>query len=183
MSRYTIEVAPEDPDGSGVTFTLQVDSAGISVMSMVVRLPQSGDLPSDELSRFDFQTWMAVAASALDGQRITPVIRESQVNPPSDMAPHVESRIEKIATQARVSVGKPKVDNRSVSTSKPGAGAPPDIGVTYWRLGTIGKVAKHYGVPNRIASDWIAELRRNGDAPSRWPKQGRVNAKSKRPRH
>ncbi|MEV2226725.1 hypothetical protein AB0E01_43815 [Nocardia vinacea] len=47
--------------------------------------------------------------------------------------------------------------------------APTDFGVTYWRLGSISKVAKHYDVPNHIAQDWIKSLQRQGKLASPWP--------------
>ncbi|WP_459546642.1 hypothetical protein [Nocardia sp. X0981] len=50
---------------------------------------------------------------------------------------------------------------------------PADFGVTYWRLGSIAKVAKHYDVPHRIAQEWIKALQEAGKAANPWPKKSR----------
>ncbi|WP_405180877.1 hypothetical protein OG225_06675 [Nocardia sp. NBC_01377] len=59
------------------------------------------------------------------------------------------------------------------------AGAPADFGVTYWRLGSIAKVAKHYDIPHHIAQDWIKSLQQQGKLASPWPSK---SARPLRPR-
>ncbi|WP_406238381.1 hypothetical protein [Nocardia sp. NBC_01009] len=57
------------------------------------------------------------------------------------------------------------------------ASVPADFGVTYWRLGSIAKVSRHYGVPHYIAQDWIKSLQQQGKLANPWP------SKTSRPRH
>lgn len=49
---------------------------------------------------------------------------------------------------------------------------PADFGVTYWRLGSIVKVSKHYDVPHHTAAEWIKTLQTQGKVSSPWPKKG-----------
>ncbi|MGY1900760.1 hypothetical protein [Nocardia gipuzkoensis] len=52
------------------------------------------------------------------------------------------------------------------------AGVPSDFAVTYWRLGSLAKVAKRYDVPNHIAQEWIKLLQQEGKVANPWPKKG-----------
>lgn len=58
---------------------------------------------------------------------------------------------------------------RTTSKRDQRAEAPADFGVTYWRLGSTAKVAKHYDVPHRVAQDWIKSLQQQGKLASPWP--------------
>lgn len=53
------------------------------------------------------------------------------------------------------------------------SGAPSDVATTYWKLGSVAKVAKHYDVPHTIARQWIQTLRKGGKVPNPWRQRRR----------
>ncbi|WP_435593644.1 hypothetical protein [Nocardia sp. bgisy118] len=175
---YTITITNTRTGVVVATATVEIGDAGVRLTEVGAEISGEHFVP-EALATFDFPFLVRTAnmlsgASAQD-ERVSepaPSVQENEYKPqemPSESsAPPADSRgatLTDTASSERFPAGRerarPKRDQR--------AGAPADFGVTYWRLGSISKVAKHYDVPHHIAQDWIKSLQQQGKLASPWP--------------
>ncbi len=162
---YTITICSPDTGATLVTATAKIDASGTH-LTEVRSEANSDELIPEELAHIDFPFLVRTAImltgqyrdrTALHDKFSTANSRSSSV---AIATPEPEdASLERHATQ--------KNTDKALPTRR--RSAPDDFGVTYWRLGSIAKVARHYEVPNHIAQDWIKSLQQQGKLANPWP--------------
>lgn len=151
VNRYRISLSPEDAAHPQVTVSVELDGGAPRVTD--VRFEGEVSLPA-ELADVDIRPVLRALATMLGGRPIadaSPQQERQLPGPRSDTAPRGGARA-----------------RRTPAPREPSNSAPSDLGATYWRLGTIGKLAKHYDVPHHVARAWIHDLQRKGAIPNPW---------------
>ncbi|WP_378741100.1 hypothetical protein [Nocardia brasiliensis] len=174
---YTIAISNTRTGVVAVTATVEIDATGVRLTE--VRAEANGDTFVPEgLANIDFPL-LVRTANMLSGPSVQPKLTPA----PASMG---ENNTEPVDTDGDLLV-PPEIDERVVvpvadlSKQPTGrahergqlqreqrSGVPADFGVTYWRLGSIAKVAKHYDVPHHVAQDWIKSLQQQGKLASPW---------------
>ncbi|MFC8387031.1 hypothetical protein [Nocardia sp. NPDC057272] len=175
---YTITITNTRSGVAVATATVEIGDAGVRLAEVGTEIDGEYLVP-EVLATFDFPFLVRTAnmlsgASAQD-ERVSepdPPLEEnetkSQEMPSEPSAPPADGRGVTLADTGS-SERLPADRERAMSKRDQRAGAPSDFGVTYWRLGSTAKVAKHYDVPHRIAQDWIKSLQQQGKLASPWP--------------
>lgn len=157
--RYTIVVSGVDAGGWSITFEVESGSeAELAITQVRIRPGTSNvNFPAMQLSGFDFASSLQLAARLFAGAGDPPMsVRDSQQ--PAPLPPNG-------SVEAPVANG-PDLTKKSPQQSK--GGAPSDLARTYWRLGSVPQVARHYDVPRQVARDWISELQARQELPKSW---------------
>jgi hypothetical protein len=172
--RYTIYITGPDRDAVLVTATVEVAGEGARITQVRAELA-AGDTIPYQLASIDFSVLIRTA-SMLPGSPAAPVV----TGPPPEPGRSPDIGESPILVADKPAEGDPRAPDGAepASTSSAAAGdaagphpMPSDFAVNYWRLGSIAKVARHYGVPHRIAQDWIKALQQQGKATNPWPKR------------
>ncbi|MFF0531165.1 hypothetical protein ACFYT3_22600 [Nocardia amikacinitolerans] len=176
---YTITISDARTGVVAATATVEIDAA-TGVRLAEVRAGTSGETYVPEaLAQIDFPL-LVRTANMLSGF-------PQQLNLTSDLSPVSETDSQPAETGAAPTplegdggavtpVGGSSfkqpvraAQQRAQRQREQRAGAPADFGVTYWRLGSIAKVAKHYDIPHHVAQDWIKSLQQQGKLANPWP--------------
>lgn len=154
--------------GTGETMVqieVEVQSPDLRVAAIRLYPPAVSDSRfPPELADLDFRQCISIARQLTDGNvnADPPALSDEHSSPTADRDVDGQSpgltRPSKPRVSSRISQPR-RVDDKSGSVSVSKTGAPSDLGVVYWRLGSVPKVASHYNVPHQIARDWIKELR------------------------
>ncbi|MEU2258238.1 hypothetical protein [Nocardia xishanensis] len=172
-STYKVTIAPDAPDKTNATITVVLDTGGVRVTEICVAVGDDGAPLPNELAHIDFA--VLVENAVLMSQGRLPMVAEAtnaetiDVEPapdraPAKTAPHADRAVLRSDTGAAASGNA----RRASDSARPFNGAPSDLAVTFWRLGSITKVAKHYDVPRHIAQDWIKVLSQETKLPTSW---------------
>ncbi|MFJ4649656.1 hypothetical protein ACIP5Y_00105 [Nocardia sp. NPDC088792] len=174
---YMITITNTRTGVAVATATVEIDGTSVRMTEVGAEISGEHFVP-EALATVDFP-FLVHTANILSGA-------PAKGDPAAEPAPPAQEGESK--PEGKPSAAPPPASNRSViptDTSLPErlsegrerarlkrdqrAGAPADFGVTYWRLGSISKVAKHYDVPHHIAQDWIKSLQQQGKLASPWP--------------
>ncbi|WP_280427292.1 hypothetical protein [Nocardia brasiliensis] len=173
-SSYKLTIAPEEPGRTAAVLTVELDAGGARVHDIRVIVGDDGTPLPKELAHIDFAVLVETAVLMSHGR--LPVVAEStEVEPspdhvPTGAAPATDTVLRADHSVARSTATAPPSGKarRASSSDHPSNGAPSDLAVTFWRLGSITKVAKHYDVPRHIAQDWIKVLSQDTKLPNSW---------------
>ncbi|QIS22161.1 hypothetical protein [Nocardia terpenica] len=174
---YTISIAASDQSEVVAAATVEVIDDQALITEIRTEVGASTVIPL-QLGSIDFSLLVRTAVMLSGAMDPKPDFRvddrefASRNQLPSDVGPRTEPPSTAVADQARAPVGNPGPVRKERAKNH---GMPSDFGVTYWRLGSIAKVAKHYEVPHHIAQDWIKSLQKEGKVASPWPKKGTRN--------
>lgn len=168
MSEYLITV--EQVGGSGqIKVVVDLASAGPTVREISVRPDDGGSAIPQTLAELDFRQVIEMAFR-LSGD----------AEPPGSVLDIVDRHdIERYEPAQPIDGGRTSVPADKVPPRRVGkhvSDMPPDLPVTYWKMGSAVRVAEHYSVPRQVANGWIKELRRTGKAPDPW-RQGRTRGR------
>ncbi|MEU4323337.1 hypothetical protein AB0F85_31935 [Nocardia fluminea] len=138
--------------------------------------PDAEGLVPQALSHIDFP-FLVRTANFLSStplgvpSTVRPEVSGKRVDPQGPERTQVDSAPEFADSQFPGGAAKPIDETREQSPLRnaPKVNAPADFGVTYWRLGSIAKVSRHYDVPHYIAQDWIKSLQQQGKLANPWP--------------
>jgi len=171
--RYNIQIQSDDPRACSVTFVVEVNDrgSGSRVTELAVRLG-SDTLPAS-LASIDWPSYLRAAVElsmpaspTLDHG--TAPLAEKSLQP--DLLPQTplrsDERRRKVGRGAEVVSGGVSKAAAISQATDPHTDGPSDLAGMYWRLGSVAKVAKHYGVPRRVASEWIRGLQRANVVPN-----------------
>ncbi|WP_405161486.1 hypothetical protein OG203_34865 [Nocardia sp. NBC_01499] len=171
---YKISISVVESNKILATATVEVSDNWAKIVEVHAEVSENYVVPT-ELAAVDFSV-LVRTASLLAGNPMldepgdvtvtVSVAQEEEADEESANVSESPGNEKSSDEMAPSEVEQPDHGNRSVKTDMPS-----DFGVTYWRLGSIAKVAKHYGVPHRIAQDWIRSLQREGKVASPWPKK------------
>ncbi|WP_431958612.1 hypothetical protein [Nocardia lijiangensis] len=172
-STYKVTIAPDAPDKTTATITVVLDTGGVRVTEIRVAVGDDGAPLPNELAHIDFA--VLVENAVLMSQGRLPMVAEAidveaiDIEPAPDRAP-AKAALHADRTVVRSDSGAAASGNtrRASSSARPSDGAPSDLAVTFWRLGSITKVAKHYDVPRHVAQDWIKVLSQETKLPNSW---------------
>ncbi|QIS23397.1 hypothetical protein [Nocardia terpenica] len=147
---FTLTITDTDTGHVRLTAVVHVDATGTHLVT--VRTATSGAQVPQGLAELDFADLIATAAAP----------RSPDPAPPASTVSAGSARPR--ATEPTPAV--PARVHRQVPEIPP---VPSDFGVTYWRLGSVAKVARHYDVPHRTAQAWIKALQHQGKLANPWP--------------
>ncbi|WP_156161824.1 hypothetical protein [Nocardia vulneris] len=169
-STYKVTIASDEPDKATAIITVELAAGKVRVTEVRVVIGEDGAPLPNELTHVDFSLLIKNAALMSHGQ--LPVDAKSPDAEAEELKPapdHAHTKPAPARERAVVPSGPRDVDNtRRASGSARASGAPSDLAVTFWRLGSITKVAKHYDVPRHIAQDWIKVLSQEAKLPNTW---------------
>ncbi|WP_280309508.1 hypothetical protein [Nocardia abscessus] len=193
-----ITIAISDSNNGVVLATAMVEIVAGEARLTEVRATTGGDgFVPKALARLDFQllvrTVTMLSMSSVHATTTTPpppvsaevsspsAITDTATPPGDDSSRPTPSAVEQVVSEGNV--GSSSSHNRPTNRMRVAHeraqlqqeqrnGMPLDFGVTYWRLGSIAKVARHYEVPHHIAQDWIKSLQQQGKLASPWPSKG-----------
>lgn len=168
---YTINIS--DADREDVLATATVEITGGRARITEIRARAGAEAIPAQLGTIDFSLLVRTAMMFSGAPRSEPhpgaeegPAPGGRSSAPADPVPHTAAPEPVIRQSRETARPAPKASTRSFDM-------PADFGVTYWRLGSIAKVAKHYDVPHHIAQDWIKALQEAGKAANPWPKKSR----------
>ncbi|MBV7708159.1 hypothetical protein NOVA_35830 [Nocardia nova] len=172
---YIITISDGQTGTTLATARAEIDASGARMTE--IRSEAMDILVPDALERIDFPL-LVRTANMLAGLSQRPEDRDRSGE--SNSAPRERESTSTIVEAVEATAGQR--DGRQASalpprTQKPGI--PDDFGVTYWRLGSISKVARHYDVPHHIAQDWIRSLQQQGKLANPWPRKKERAARTK----
>lgn len=157
ISLYRVEIAPIDRVGARLTLVVDIGATSVRVTELKVSSETDSPIVPLQLSELDLKSCLATAAMLIDGR---------VQRPPASQTRRVEqTEAQKLRSHKTSGGTRQPPEPAKGYPKKPGptgfsgAGAPSDLGVVYWKLGSVPKVATHYDVPRHIARDWIKELR------------------------
>jgi hypothetical protein len=158
-SRYEISVTREESSEPIAVFAVDASTTEFRVAEIRVQLGAEGSALPAGLLQFDYDAFMAVAVAlsrgALPATEHTDICQKPTNKPP---APNADALRNHVIRRSAASPDRTDRDRRQGSPSSD-ASTPSDLPVTYWRLGSVAKVAKHYDVPRQVASGWVKALR------------------------
>jgi hypothetical protein len=165
-AHYTIEITPASSSGAEISIAVEISDAHLRVIEVKV-LPRGEEsvLPT-ELALLDLKQCLDIARMLMAGCPRPPTTFAAPVD---DGAGQSNER-DGVDSAARVNGSSLVNARKQLSDRSVGSGAPSDVGLVYWRLGSVPKLAKHYDVPVQVARDWVKELRagrRTGRSSSR----------------
>jgi hypothetical protein len=164
MSREITLLIKEDVGGGCVSFTFEDGTSGLVLRQVCVKFSDNGSpLPLTVIGDPEFRRCLAIAADLARGEIFsTPKSQSADLNvsASANSTDTVDSKASEYAAESHVRLFKRPRRSKS--------GAPVNLAVNYWRLGSVAKVAKHYEVPRQVAQDWIKELRQQGSIPDQW---------------
>jgi hypothetical protein len=152
VNRYRISLNQESTANPAVIITVDVDTGSARIVD--VRFEGEASFPA-ELADVDIRPVLRAVTTMLGDRAVVngPALQQEKQSPAGQPRPG-----------RRGGTGA----SRTPTDRKPRNSAPSDLGAMYWRLGTIGKVAKHYDVPHHIARTWIHDLQQTGSIPNPW---------------
>jgi hypothetical protein len=163
-SGYRIEITPNELGADSVAFTLDASVSPFRLTEVSVQIGSDGSPLPIELGEIDFRAYVSIAVALSAG--VFPSRGQAPMagsGPPSDETYESRPSASQVPT-----VTASTVRRLGRKTDVPRTGAPSDLAVYYWRLGSVAKVAKHYDVPRQVARDWIKELRNRNSIPNPW---------------
>lgn len=138
---YTLSIRSNEDDGPAVSVDMSLED-GKSVVTRVSVFPASdGSLVPIEL------------AAAVDVPGLLQAVLTSMT--PGALA---GSRSAETPNAVKTAEAKPSAPRPKATRRKRKDDAPEDLGAVYWRLGSIAKVANHYGVDKHTARNWVSRL-------------------------
>lgn len=168
---YTISISDADREDALATATVEI--TGDRARITEIRTRAGAEAVPAQLGEIDFSLLVRTAMMFSGAARPEP-------HPGAEEEPATGGRLSAPAEPVPPTAPPEPVIRPSRETARPAPKAstrnfdmPADFGVTYWRLGSIAKVAKHYDVPHHIAQDWIKALQEAGKAANPWPKKNR----------
>ncbi|WP_157171068.1 hypothetical protein [Nocardia araoensis] len=182
---YTITISDARTGVVAAIATVEIDASGVRLAEVRAETTGEAYVPED-LARVDFPL-LVRTANMLSGGRPQISLASKLSSARESVSPRAETGIPPTASEsigdAAVSEPAPKVagtaQQRAQRQQEQRAGAPSDFGVTYWRLGSIAKVAKHYDIPHHVAQDWIKSLQKQGKLANPWPSKTSRSPRSK----
>ncbi|WP_157187435.1 hypothetical protein [Nocardia vinacea] len=173
---YTITISDARTGVVAAVATVEIDASGVRLAEVRAETTGEAYVPED-LARIDFPLLVRTANMLSGGpSRLNLASKLSStsetVSPPAETGIPL-TPLESI-DDADTAVSEPAsklagAQQRAQRQREQRAGAPSDFGVTYWRLGSTAKVAKHYDIPHHVAQDWIKSLQQQGKLANPWP--------------
>lgn len=158
---YTISITRDVPGGSAVLAHVEIEPGRCTLTEISVRIGEdAAPLPKD-LGLLDITVLIETAVALSEGRLPT----RFQPEPPAHAGDETTSAAGTVPAQATA--------RRRRATPAQKNGAPSDLPLIYWRLGSVAKVAAHYDVTRQIARDWIRSVRKQGSLPNPWSASGR----------
>lgn len=173
MTNFSVSIYP-DPSpneaaggprrGPGVDLVVDLSADHPTITGVTVHPGEMGELPPASLAEVDIREAVALALRLaaphdLVDAHSARTARDAVTPPP----PRADGR------QGARRVARNRQRGRNVAAN----GVPTDVAKTYWKLGSIAKLAEHYDVPHKIARDWIRVLREGGKVPNPWQQRRR----------
>ncbi|MBF6341380.1 hypothetical protein IU450_36700 [Nocardia abscessus] len=167
-----ISITGTDTGDVLATATVEVDEKGARITSVYAEVGNSAVVPP-QLGAIDFSLLVRTASMLSAGTDAgSPPDTSTNLSPDNQQEQAPTVVLEPTAVDqgdARQQAVAPAHVVRDGHARK--SDMPSDFGVTYWRLGSVAKVAKHYDVPHHIAHDWIKQLQQDGRLANPWPKK------------
>lgn len=142
---YTISIRPHDDSGPALTAVVSMSDGRQVVRELTVFPGANGAVAPEVAVGTELSALLGAMAVALTSGALG-----SCPEPPPKVEKVQRRRPPELAVKPAKSLPRSDV-------------LPKDIGPTYWRLGTIAKVASHYGVDKHTARKWISQLRKGGN--------------------
>lgn len=156
MGSYTVNIAPEDGGGPQTTIRIDVRDGVARITELVVR-PSAERDATDQLSGIDFDALMRVVQPAIAAIESVSAAAEPAATPAAPAVRSVAPQRARVATAP--AAGQQKASLRPRAYRR----IPTDLADTFAELGSVTKVAAHYGVPRHTAQGWINRLRREAE--------------------
>jgi len=148
------------PGSAGAPLPAELGDIDLPILIQNAALMSAGRLPTGAASS------SATGAQSLSGTAPGPSDAEAPDNPEdadADADPPTPAPARRAARSSR------QRPDRGPNLN----GVPSDLPKTYWRLGSVAKLAEHYDVPRQIAQGWIKSLRAGGALPDPWASRPR----------
>ncbi|MEV6096230.1 hypothetical protein [Nocardia sp. NPDC051981] len=169
---YTISIAGPDSTTILVTATVEAFNGGARIREIRAEMggeftipPELGDVDFSLLVRTSLALNLTPPAHTVPAADVPSALK---VDRPSRNDSEMDDCAQYESSAASDTIGHEYSTNNHSNRLD----IPADFGVTYWRLGSISKVAKHYDIPNHLAQAWIKLLQKNGQLANPWPKRG-----------
>jgi hypothetical protein len=150
---FTLTITDTETGRARLTAVVRVDATGTHLVTVRTT---PGWVPL-ALAELDFAGLIHTATAPRSPDPTLPTSTGSGVGNGSGRTP---------ARAATPAAAVPATGRRQAPEIPP---VPSDFGVTYWRLGSIAKVAHHYDVPHRTAQAWIKALQHHRTPANPWP--------------
>jgi hypothetical protein len=168
MTTYTVTIAPETGVGAETIVRIDVNEGLARIREIVVRPSREQDA-GDQLGGLDFDVVMrvlqpAVAAIAAGTGVAGATVAAAGDRPAATRARAGQRRAEETRTGRARSSPPAESEVAPLLQRRAYRRLPEDLAETFARLGSVTKVAAHYGVPRHTAQGWINRLRSKAGA-------------------
>jgi len=170
---YFLALTPVDPGMPSVVARIELDAGHARTVEISVRPGSAGSPLPAELGDIDLP-FLIQNAALMSAGRLPTGTPEGVASMAPQADAEVRDKPEVTAAPAPVPAPRAARSGRRRPDRDQGLnGMPSDLPKTYWRLGSVAKLAEHYDVPRQIAQGWIKALRAGGALPDPWASRPR----------